>query len=457
MKNWIILSLLLTTLGCSQTPKVKHFSAQTLTNKAPTTFMHDGGWCWYQDPRAIIHQDKLIIGGISGQSGDIRVSVFDLKNNKIIGETVLDAAFEVDDHNAPVFYMRPDNRLVATWATHGKEKVHYYRISAPNDFLAWQSIQIHQHPFDKPKSSYWGGVTYMNLYTIEKQQRLYNFFRLGMDLNPYFSYSSNQGETWQGFTHFLQDDVAGKHRPYVKYSQITPNTIGVNFTDAHPRDYGNSLYYASFNGASFYRADGSKIKSLADGPLITKEAELIYQGSSLRKKPTGYGSMPNSAWTIDMETDQNKRPYLGYSVYLKDNDIRYRLAQWTGEKWLDREIAHAGSYLYKKESSYSGLLALDPTNPANIAISTDVNPTTGEHLKGQHEIYLATVAEFDDKNSIKWQPLTKNSRYRNIRPIIVAGHGYKVLMWMKGPFNHFQDYKTNIVGYVIGQPKKRQQ
>jgi hypothetical protein len=446
------IALSLALVSCSNKPAVTIYRIDTLAKATPTTFMHDSGWCWYQDPRALIHQDKLIIGGISGQSGDIRVSVFDLKTNTIDGEVVLDAGFELDDHNAPVFYLRPDNRLVAIWAMHGKEKLHYYRLSAPGDYLTWGELKTHEHPFDKG-DSYWGGVTYMNLYTVEKQQRLYNFFRLGMDLNPYVSYSQDQGETWQGFNHFIQDEVPGRHRPYNRYNQRNKNSIGINFTDGHPRDYGNSLYYASFDGESFYRADGNKIKNLEDGPLSTSESEKIYQGSETLNKPEGYGSVPNSAWTIDLEMNKQQQPYLGYSVYQKDNDIRYRLAHWNGDNWIDREIAYAGNYLYQIESSYSGLLALDPENPENIVISSDVNPKIGQQTGDTHEIYIATVKEQDTIATIDWLPLTKNSKERNIRPTIVSGEGYKVLLWMAGPFNHFQDFSTNIVGHVLEKPK----
>lgn len=48
------------------------FALASITSaKSPsvlTTFMEDGGWCWYQDPRAIISQGKLLVGGVSGQT-----------------------------------------------------------------------------------------------------------------------------------------------------------------------------------------------------------------------------------------------------------------------------------------------------------------------------------------------------------------------------------------------------
>ena len=38
----------------------KFYPIEKVTNH--TTFMEDGGWCWYQDPRAVISNDKLVMG-----------------------------------------------------------------------------------------------------------------------------------------------------------------------------------------------------------------------------------------------------------------------------------------------------------------------------------------------------------------------------------------------------------
>lgn len=80
MKNrLILLALLLLTQLVSNSQ-----SAYPKMDEEIKTFMKDGGWCWYESPRAIIHNGKLIIGAISGVSGDIRVGVFDLKTNKTL-------------------------------------------------------------------------------------------------------------------------------------------------------------------------------------------------------------------------------------------------------------------------------------------------------------------------------------------------------------------------------------
>lgn len=421
----------------------------TQTPEGMITFMKDGGWCWYQDPRAIIQNGKLIIGGVSGQSGDVKVSVYDLKTQQDLGTVVLHEKFQRDDHNAPAFYVRPDGRLLAVYAKHSIGKIHYYRISDPSDYLKWGPEQQFVHDC-RTKS----GFSYMNLYYLENEELLYNFFRGGNTYNPTFITSADQGDSWGHSTHFIVDEVKDRQRPYARYMQRDPNTVGVMFTEAHPRKFGTSVYYADFRNGAFYKAGGTKIKDLADGPLKPSEAELVYQGSATHKKPKGSESVPNSAWTAAGAIDAKGYPHIGYSLYLNNNDHRFRIASWNGKKWVDREIAYAGRCLYPRESSYTGLFAFDPSDPDRVAISTDVDPNTGTDLLGKHEIYVANVRANPARSAIAWNPLTSGSTVRNIRPIIVSGEGYSVLIWLRGPWNTYTNYQSDVVGIVLKSPKK---
>jgi hypothetical protein len=53
---------------------------------------------------------------------------------------------------------------------------------------------------------------------------------------------------------------------------------------------------------------------------------------------------------------------------------------------------------------------------------------------------------------IGWNPITQNSDVSNIRPIIVVGEGYKVLIWMRGDYRTYADYDCDIVGTVLERP-----
>ncbi|VGO19183.1 glycoside hydrolase family 88 protein [Pontiella sulfatireligans] len=412
------------------------------------TFMKDTGWCWYEDPRVIINNGKLIIGGISGKSGDAKVGVYDLKADKLLGAAVLYEKFERDDHDSPVFHVRPDGSLLTVYAKHGKEKIHHYHISDPQDYLKWGPRKEYHHTYEDKR-----GSTYMNLFTMKDEELLYCFFRDGQHFNPAFITSSDDGGSWGNYKHFITHDVGGRQRPYARYLQRDENTVGISFTDAHPRQFGNSLYYADFRKGSFFKADGTKIKDLSEGPLITSEAEIVYQGSGVKRKGGHGGSAANSAWSCAAGMDAERNPHLGYTVYFTNDDHRFRIASWTGSAWNDREIAYAGKCLYEKESSYTGLMAFDPENPQRVYISTDVDPATGKDSGGVHEIYTALIGAKDNVSTIKWEAVTSGSKYKNIRPIVVAGDGYKVLTWLgNGPWSHFCDYATDAIGMILERP-----
>ena len=83
--------------------------------------------------------------------------------------------FGRDDHNSPVLYACPDNRILAVYALHGQNNIHYYRFSDPRDPLAWSDEKTFDHDYLKGDR-----VTYMNLYPMKDEGKLYNFFRWGL-------------------------------------------------------------------------------------------------------------------------------------------------------------------------------------------------------------------------------------------------------------------------------------
>jgi len=407
------------------------------------TFMHNSGWCWYQDPRAIIHDGKVIIGGVEGNGdGAAAIGVYDLGKREILGRTVIHPSFDQDDHNTPAFYVRPDGRVLAVYARHHRDNVHRYRVSTSEDFLEWTDEMQFKH--DYPEAS---NVTYMNLFPMSDEGKLYNFFR-GIAFNPSFITSTDHGETWDEPTHFIQNEIDGRQRPYPVYAGNGEDTVHVSFTDAHPRQFGNSIYYAQFRGGQFYKADGTLIKSLQEGgALRPSEAEKVFQGGGGPGRG-GQLSAEQAAWTAALQTDAQGRPHIGYTYYLSNQDNRFRLASWDGERWLDREVAHAGKCLYDREASYTGLIAMDPADPTHVVISTDVDPTTGQDNGGKHEIYRATVGPDDDITTIQWQRVTDNPGQRDIRPIVLRDGDTRVTLWQSGRFTTFTDYDLDTVGLI---------
>ncbi|NQT87151.1 glycoside hydrolase family 88 protein [bacterium] len=399
-----------------------------------TVFARNGGWCWFQDPRAIIHDGKLIVGSVSGAGkgrGDVRASVYDLKVGRDLGTAVLHAKLQSDDHDTPAFYARPDRRVLAVYARHSSA-AHYFRISEPGDPTRWGPEQAHKHA--RP-------ISYMNLYDHPADKKLYNFYRDSSRATfcPFYMTSTDHGSSWQAGGQLIAHSLSGRHRPYPRYWS-DGEYIHVSFTESHPQEFrgaGCGIYYAKFKAGTFYRADGTRIKDIGkDGPLLPREAETVFAGTPDR-----------SAWTSSIRADAKGRIHIAYSVRRSRSDHRFRYAAWDGKAWSDQEVAYAGVGLYPRAFDYTGLITIDPTNPSRLYFSTNVDPAQGTCLpSGKHEIYQAVR----DKTGASWRfmPLTRNSPSANLRPICLAGEGWRVLLWLRGRYTTFTDFDQDVVGII---------
>ena len=286
----------------------------------------------------------------------------------------------------------------------------------------------------------------MNLLQPGGQGPLYNFYR-HIDYCPTVVTSEDEGLTWGDPVQVIDSGLEKRHRPYASYADDGDATIHVVFTNGHPRRFGNSIYHVALRDGVFYRADGTLIQALADGPVTPSQCDEIYRGSMTFDGPKDADSVPGAAWASSIMVDQHGHPHLAYSVHHDITDHRYRIASWTGERWLDREVAYAGNGLYAKESSYTGLITLDPRDPSYVLISTDVNPHTGEPT-GQYEIYRASIGPDDDRSLIAWQAVTTQSPVHNLRPLIVYNNDRRIILWQRGNFVTFRDYQLDVVGFL---------
>lgn len=425
------------------------------------TFNDDGGWCWFQDERAIVHDGKLIVGSVAAgfrdaaRRGNIEAVTYDLASGRtthsVLHEHLVHGSEELyDDHNAPAFVARPDGHIVAVYSKHGPENVFYHRISArPNDSADWRPVKA----FAPSETS---RITYSNLLWLAGENdgkgRLYNFFR-GLDNSwkPSYSFSDDGGETWSSGG--IAIDVPGevRHRPYVKYVSNGVDTIHLFYTEAHPHRYDNGTYHVFYRNGDLHASDGNVLRSLSEGLKDPSEGTRIFAGDA-----------ENVAWVSDIHLDRDGRPYVGYSVHKRTpgqsaeqlgQDHRYRYARWTGREWMDYEIAYAGTRLYSGEDHYTGLIALDPEDPDRVYISTDAHPDTGEPLiseadgKRHYEIFRGVSR--DKGATWKWEPVTRNSTVDNIRPIVPPGAGNRsIVLWLRGTYRTYTDYELEVVGEI---------
>ena len=87
-----------------------------------------------------------------------------------------------------------------------------------------------------------------------------------------------------------------------------------------------------------------------------------------------------------------------------------------------------------------------------MVISTDVDPSTGEDRGGLQEIYRAQIGPNDDIKSVEWEPVTKRSPVRNLRPLIVRHLDRRVILWNRGDFKTYSNYQLDTVGLVEAAP-----
>ena len=402
----------------------------------------DGGWCWFQDERAISIGDRIIFGSVASghadaaRRGNIEVTEWGPMRT---GRSTLhqpsaeaDRRAWLDDHNAPALIERRDGRILAVYCQHGRESRIYYRVSKePGDIRFWNPERV----FEPSASS---RVTYSNLHRVGS--RIYNFFR-GLDnsYKPSYIYSDDEGESWRTGHILIHVPAQFRHRPYVRYASDGRGTVHLFYTEGHPRDFNNSVYHVYLRDGKLYRSDGTALARLEDGLASPDAGTRIFSGDA-----------GNVAWTSDIHVDAEGRPVVVYSVQ-KDGagkppgqggeDHRYRYARWEGGRWRDEEIAFAGRRLYPGEDDYTGNICLDPRNPEVVYASTSVDPATGQGLaEGRYQIFRGERA-----GKWRWRQMTDTRDQDNIRPVAPLG-ARGVLLWLRGKMTTYTDYRFAVMG-----------
>ncbi len=413
----------------------------------------DGGWCWFQDERAVILDGKLVVGCVAmgrldaNRKGDVQAIVLDLAS----GESQLIELHDqlgADDHNAPAFAILSGQRLLAVYASHGRANAFWSRTSVAKDPTKWGPTRKYVPTEDS-------SITYANVFRLTAENdRVFNFYR-GFDnsFKPSYAYSDDDGQTWHNGGVMLQVPGTSRHRPYVKYASNDVNTVHMVYTNAHPRDYDNSLYHIYYSAGRLYDSHGTKIAPLAEGVAQPELGTCVFPGDE-----------QNVAWPCDLHLDHEGNPVVVYSVQ-KDprrlarghldsgQDHRYRYASWSDSGWLDFEMAYAGTRLYSGEDDYTGLACLDPDDTSTVFISTNADPTTGKPLvsssDGQRHYELFEGVTSDRGQTWTWTAVTSNSTSDNLRPIVPKWNRQsRALLWLRGSMRSFTDYDLKPVALI---------
>jgi hypothetical protein len=414
------------------------------------------------DERVIVDRGKLIVGSVRSLGdfkatrakpdwGNVEVSVYDIATGRT-ERIVLHPHFEQDDHNAPAFMALSDGRYLAVYTKHAVERKIYYRFSQPGNPLVWSDARVFETP-GSDKEFAGDNATYSNLFRMTGG-RIYNFFR-GYSHDPNYMFSDDGGETWTYGGRLLRGRDG--YSPYLKYAFDNDRSLHFIATEDHPRNFDNSIYHGVLRDGVIHHSDGREIAKLStttEAPLASWDLTRVFQGDP-----------DNVAWTVDIELDDQKHPYIAFSVQ-KDGrglpprqggmDLRYYYGRWDGRRWHVHEMAYAGTRLYPFEDDYSGLVALDPRDPNTVFISTDADPATGKPLisaadsKRHYEIFRGETS--DGGKRWHWTPITANSTVDNLRPLVPKWNDPRTaLVWMRGPsytHNH-GEWTTAVVAMIL--------
>lgn len=399
------------------------------------TFTDDGGWCWFQDPRAVRHDgehDRTYVGWIT-RHGDVEVGQYD-HDEGTVTTTTLHQDYERDDHDDPTFAVRPDGRLVVFYTRHGGSEVNYRISEVPEDVSAF-GPERRIEPGGPDRS-----VTYPNPRWIDGD--LYLFLRNdGGGLGRIVCVvSPDGGESWGEQQSILTTGGDG-WCVYHKLSRTRDGEVHLGLT--HAMGGGNDPHrhvnHARFDGDALRASDGTTLGRATEDslPVAFGETTTVFDSDA--------GG--DDAWIWDCAAPDG-RPQLAYAQLVSETDHRYRYARWDGEAWQDELLCHGGEHVVAGEDNYetyySGGVVLDHDAPGVCYASV-----------GSHD--SSALLRFERVDDGEWRQTTiADADSQNVRPVVPWNrHSELGVCWLRGEYTHFAPgrfeddgaaYRTAVVG-----------
>lgn len=460
-------------------------------------FNPNGAWCWYQDERAIVDTQRgtLVIGSIAnfaglggndpGPDGLVQATHFNLADGSRTIHTLNDIETGPggDDHNVPGLLKKEDGNIIAFYAAHNhrnghphKDDVSYTRSydvytgtwGTETEYHWWPVI-----PDDAPGS---GGTTYANVFQLAAEDpdgdghgRIYNIARTQQ--SPHIMYSDDNGTTWEyggQLTQQAADKPTGSNyvNGYYKYASNGTDRIDMIATEYHPRNFNTSIYHAYISNGKLYDSQGKEIDDDIFDAATSFAAANVVTSTDHFTQIFQAGTTENSrAWNTDLQSyadgvitalfKARAGAYVDgdHTIGREDHRVWFARFDPQTQQWTSHEIGKAGANLFGTfESDYTGLGALDPSDPDVVYISTEINPITDKSTD-HHEIYKGVTA--DGGASWTWTAITENSSYDNLRPIVPAwDDGHTALLWYRGQVNSARNFDTAIVGLILSDDQR---
>jgi hypothetical protein len=447
------------TAACAP-PTVSLSGADAVVGGKLIQFNDNGGWCWYQDERAVVDTkaNKLVIGSVASggsRNGYQEAVIYDIAaGTKKLFTLSTGLAGNVDDHNAPALLIRPDGKYFAMWSGHRSDCLSRTSIF---DGSAWSA----EKKFDWAGSGCpWAGadtnmVTYSNPWYMGSS--IFAAVR-SVGTDPAILSSTDDGATLSYYGRLMATKQTGYVAGYFKYWGNNTDRIDFVGTEAHPRDKDTSLFHGYIKDGKVYDSLGAvKDDELKDPNATTSTAVDINTYTAVFKTGSTIGGVKlEHAWNHDIvRYADGSIAILGQArvtgTGTDDPDKRMLYFRFDGTSWKATYLVKAGKKLYADEQDYTGLGALVPDDPTTIYISSPYDPSTDMMgSSGKREIWRGTTC--DNGATFKWTPITANSTKDNIRPIVPKWDAsHTALLWMRGTYTSAQSFAMNIVGTISGQ------
>ena len=387
----------------------------------------DGGWSWFQDPRAITHTGAhtRTYAGYVTPGGDVTVASYDYETEQV-ASFVLHPALQQDDHVSPALQVRPDGRIAAFYARHSGTPLYYRVTTHPEDVTAWEPPQTIDTNTPGPY-----GFTYPNPTRLATEGTTYLFWR-GGNLDPTFS-TQDDGETsWavaRSLMHVPNNQPGpDAERPYVKYASDGQGTIHFAYTNAHPNETPDvNIYYGRIRAGRVEAADGADLSELGT-PIAPRDADRVFDGAG-------------PAWIHDVAAGAGGRPVVVFASFpsaTSATDHLYHYARWNGSSWDIHAITPAGGSISTGGRSplYSGGITLDHDDPSTVYLSRQV---------GQGW-WVETWTTPDGGETWTSHILTPASTVKNVRPLSPRGHEpeHETALWMSGAYANYNSLQTTV-------------
>ena len=373
---------------------------------------NNGAYCWFQDPRAIYIDGKIIVSWVTDK-GKLQIGQYDTANGKIDIVTIKEE-WEIDDHDVISFLVHPDKRITIFYAIHHRAGLYSKTSKNPSDIHDWlEEVQITHEK-----------TTYSHPVYLSDEDMVYVFFR-GANFKPQYVTSNNM-KVWSKPQTILEDqnNKDKSLRPYLKVISDGISNIHLAFTDGHPRNVNeNSIFYVRINKGKLYNAGNEFLINLKDAPLTQFKKALVYDAHKDLK-----------SWIYDLAILSSGKPAILYTKLSNDDKQHfYYVAEYKNNEWIHKFIANAGgSIADEREPHYSGGICFNQTDP-NIIYTSEQD--------GNHFVIKKYRKNMLSKSSI----IIADGN--NVRPLFVRG-GEHYFIYMKGEYRHYTNFKTKIMLHI---------